>query len=310
MTDTQLRRMMNASAEMVGVGPPPLADIAAEAGRRRSRRRRTLAAACLAAGLGFTAVGVGLTQGEDPGAAPAQGGDQRLDLPTSEWRPGNGGDGAGIAGVLRVDDEGCVYLGNVEPRYPLRQQVLWPADWSAALVHGTLVLFDENGTTVAREGDHVSTGGGYSEGSPQQPCASGDSVAYVQSSVEVVGRVDAVRTELDLPTNDWEPGDGGRHALIKGEIFVDFDGCVRLGSPLRPDQAVTPVWPRGFSAIVEDDRLTLYAPGGAPIARDGDTLSMGGGYGYPSNDSDLPCLPTQGQVANVESEVTVAVPQR
>lgn len=89
--------------------------------------------------------------GKDPGDA--------VDLPTSEWTPGNGGDSAGIPGVLSLDSEGCVYLDNEG------QQIwaVWPKGFTARDPEGRLELMDPSGDVVAVEGDELFLGGGYTK---------------------------------------------------------------------------------------------------------------------------------------------------
>lgn len=303
MSEQQLRTLLESSASGLGTGPAPIAAIETLAIRRRTRRRG-LAAAAIVAIVG-SAITVAVVSGDDDGATlePAAN-TEPLDLPTSQWRPGDDGMDAGIPGVLRLDENDCVYLGSTDPKVPRRQPVVWPADYSAALVEGDLVLYDADGEAVAVEGDELVMGGGYIPPQAQHRCSAGNEVAYVQSEVEVVGHHEATRTELELETSDWEEGDRGLQALIQGDLHVDLDGCVVLGDPYR-GQAERVVWPKGFAAAVENDRLTLFDANGQPVARDGDTVSMGGGHlPAPASPRSL-CSPVGGEVPYAQSTVSV-----
>ncbi|RIJ70748.1 META domain-containing protein [Nakamurella silvestris] len=63
-----------------------------------------------------------------------------------------------LAGRLVLTSTGCVALtsgANGEPRV-----IVWPTGFTARLVDGSLVVLDQDGTVVAREGDRISVRGG------------------------------------------------------------------------------------------------------------------------------------------------------
>lgn len=115
-------------------------------------------------------------------------------------------------------------------------------------------------------------------------------------------------TTVRLPVSGWTPGGGGEEALIQGVLRLDDEHCVYLESGqdgADPGQ-VWPVWPAGYKAVREGERLTLLDGSGKVVAHDGDQVSMGGGYGPAGTFAGQPCLPESGEVAIVQSEVTVS----
>jgi hypothetical protein len=184
MSERQLRTLLERSASTIPTGQPPMPMIE-RMGRRRGRRRLVgaMGAAVCVIGLGTTlAFRVSSNEGEAT-LTPAEE-LVAIDLPTSGWRPGEGGDGAVIEGVLQLDAEGCVYLGGLPGSdASQRMPVVWPAEYSAAVVDGVATLFDADGNPVATEGDRIRMGGGFSAGVSDHRCAAGE-VAYVQSDVE------------------------------------------------------------------------------------------------------------------------------
>lgn len=109
---------------------------------------------------------------------------QVVDLPTSDWEPGDGGDGAGIGGVLSIDDRGCVYLD----AGGTKTWTVWPKGYTAVVSQGSLHLLDAEVNEVAEEGDELFLGGGFtSDFTPLTGagCLPEDGeVAIVQSNVD------------------------------------------------------------------------------------------------------------------------------
>jgi len=84
--------------------------------------------------------------------------DGPVDLPTSDWEPGDFSMQALITGVLGVDEAGCVLLRGEEgfdSRY-----VAWPHGYTATRTDGTVTLFDAAGRPVAVERQAIRAGGG------------------------------------------------------------------------------------------------------------------------------------------------------
>ena len=115
-------------------------------------------------------------------------------------------------------------------------------------------------------------------------------------------------TTVRLPVSGWTPGSGGYDALIQGVLRLDEEHCVYLeaGQDGADPGRVWPVWPAGFKALRDGERLTLLDGAGRVVAHDGDRVSMGGGYGPAGTFVGQPCLPESGEVAIVQSEVTVS----
>lgn len=114
-------------------------------------------------------------------------------------------------------------------------------------------------------------------------------------------------TTVRLPVSGWTPGSGGYDARIQGVLRLDEDHCVYLeaGQDGADPGTIWPVWPAGFKAVREGERLTILDGAGKTVAHDGDQVSMGGGYGPVGTFAGQPCLPETGEVAIVQSAVTV-----
>jgi hypothetical protein len=114
-----------------------------------------------------------------------------------------------------------------------------------------------------------------------------------------------------LPVSGWAPGSGGDTAPIEGVLAVDANKCVYLTPSVRggnePDK-IWPVWPEGYHATLDGNRLSLYDHGDEVVAVDGDHLRMGGSAAPAGNFATQPCLPDSGTVAVVQSAVEVVRP--
>jgi hypothetical protein len=137
--------------------------------------------------------------------------------------------------------------------------------------------------------------------------AAGFGVVSLVSAGDETARGVTVR----LPVSGWAPGSSGGDALIQGTVRIDADHCVYLGTEEGAQgtaDKVWPVWPAGFRATREGGAVTIFDPDGHAVARSGDTVRMGGGYGPAGTFQGQPCLPDDGEVAIVQSEVTVLQP--
>ena len=127
--------------------------------------------------------------------------------------------------------------------------------------------------------------------------------------VSLVSAGDETRggTTVRLPVSGWTPGAGGDSAQIQGVLRVDPQHCVYLESGQNGDQpgAVWPVWPAGYHATLDHNRLSLYDDHDKVVAVDGDRVQMSGGNAPVGNFATQPCLPDSGEVAVVQSGVTV-----
>jgi hypothetical protein len=84
-----------------------------------------------------------------------------------------------MEGVLEVED-GCVYVANGGERW----LALWPEGYTATRSEGRLDVRDGDGTPVAREGMHVTLGGG-----EVNPVEVGGSAASTRYATEQTGQV-------------------------------------------------------------------------------------------------------------------------
>lgn len=114
---------------------------------------------------------------------------------------------------------------------------------------------------------------------------------------------------VHLPVSGYAPsGQGGGSTQIEGTLRLDDDHCVYLTPSQRggnePDQ-IWPVWPAGYHAVLDGNRVTIYDADDEVVAVDGDLVRMSGGYAPVSTFTTEPCLPGSGDVAVVESDVTV-----
>lgn len=91
--------------------------------------------------------------GSDMAAPPEQQGVQ-LNLPTSEWQPGDEMMFAQITGVLRLDDQGCLAFEGT------RTPPVWPKGFTAYRHDGEVTLYGPEGEVVATDGDTIESAGG------------------------------------------------------------------------------------------------------------------------------------------------------
>jgi hypothetical protein len=111
---------------------------------------------------------------------------RKVALLTSDWEPGDAGDGAALSGELTYDDDGCVRVGG--------EVVVWPKDFEATVQRvgptDQLKIYDPAREIVARSGNVLSLGGGMADAGAYagRTCApAAGEVFFVQSQVKVVG---------------------------------------------------------------------------------------------------------------------------
>jgi hypothetical protein len=127
--------------------------------------------------------------------------------------------------------------------------------------------------------------------------------------VSLVSAGDDVRSgvSVHLPVSGYAPAGGGGSAVIEGVLSVDADHCAYLapvpgsGAPAK----VWPVWPAGYHATLDHNRLSLYDDHDKSVAVDGDHVRMTGGSAPVGNFASEPCLPDTGDVPVVQSDVEV-----
>lgn len=111
-------------------------------------------------------------------------------------------------------------------------------------------------------------------------------------------------TTVRLPVSGWagEAGEAGDGAELEGVLAVDDRSCVYLDTDAGD---VVPVWPAGYRASLDHNRLRLLDADGADVARDGDRVRLGGGSVPAGTFSAEPCVPDSGEVFAVRSDVSV-----
>ena len=117
-------------------------------------------------------------------------------------------------------------------------------------------------------------------------------------------------TTVRLPESGYAPTSAGDGALIQGVLRLDADHCVYLesGQAGADPGRLVPVWPAGYKASREGERLTVYDAQGKVVAHDGDELRTSGGFTAARTFSGEPCLPETGDVAVIQSSVEVLTP--
>ncbi|GAB6983633.1 hypothetical protein [Nocardioides pyridinolyticus] len=132
---------------------------------------------------------------------------------------------------------------------------------------------------------------------PVLVAAAGFGIVSLVSAGEESGSGTTVR----LPVSGWA-GDAGDGAALEGVLALDEDRCVYLDTD-RGD--VVPVWPAGYHATLDHNRLRLFDGDDDEVARDGDRVRVGGGSIPAGTFSSEPCVPDTGEVFAVQSDVTV-----
>ena len=126
-------------------------------------------------------------------------------------------------------------------------------------------------------------------------------VAFGIVSLVSAGDETGSGTTVRLPVSGWAGG-GGDGALLEGVLDVDDDQCVYVQTAVGREYAV---WPAGYHASLDHNRLRLFDSHGDEVAQDGDRIRAGGGALPVGTFSTEPCLPDEGSVFAVQSDVTV-----
>ncbi len=100
-------------------------------------------------------------------------------------------------------------------------------------------------------------------------------------------------TDVPISTSAWQPGDGGRLALIAGTLKANDAGCLHVGGS-------DIVWPAGFTATTPSPgTVQVRRPDGAVVAETGRTFRTVGSWASPAG--GLVCrASTAGEVATVQ----------
>lgn len=108
-------------------------------------------------------------------------------------------------------------------------------------------------------------------------------------------------TTVRLPVSGWA-GASGDGAALEGVLALDADRCVYLDTGRGE---VVPVWPAGYHATLDHNRLRLLDGDDDEVAQDGDRIQVSGGSIPAGTFSSEPCVPDTGDVFAVQSDVTV-----
>jgi hypothetical protein len=113
---------------------------------------------------------------------------------------------------------------------------------------------------------------------------------------------DTAETAIKVPTSGWIPGQAGGDAVIRGTLSVDEHRCVYLQGS---EGLLWPVWPAGFRARLDEaGKVSLYDGKDHLVARDGQDVQASGSYTSAAGFAGETCLPSEGEVAVVQSAVT------
>ena len=108
-----------------------------------------------------------------------------------------------------------------------------------------------------------------------------------------------------LLVSSWKPGQNAGSDQILGVLAQDDDGCPVLTSGT---ESLPVLWPAGYSARVSPGgTLTVYDPSDQAVARADQEVRAVGSV-VDAADAPIagrPCAPTEGRVAEIQSEVQV-----
>lgn len=111
-------------------------------------------------------------------------------------------------------------------------------------------------------------------------------------------------TAIKVPTSDWIPGQASGTETIRGNLAIDERRCTFLRA--EDGSQLWPVWPAGFYARLDGaGRMRLYDGADHLVARDGEGVQATGTYATSEGFAGETCLPRDGDVAVVQSEVTL-----
>jgi hypothetical protein len=106
-------------------------------------------------------------------------------------------------------------------------------------------------------------------------------VALVMLAVvgcQAAGPTPSPPTLVAIPTAEpLRPGDGCMDALMSGVLAADPQMGLAVQAP--DGAAIVVVWPHGWAAVDQDGMRILVNDRGAPVARVGDHVEIGGGQG-------------------------------
>lgn len=201
-----------------------------------------------------------------------------------------------IADSVQILPENYTTVPFVEGNYPLA--------WNAAIAEAGL-LPDGRLPTCGQGDVCVSHPRVLPDPAPGTVVAVGSTVTLFPTTVP--------GESVDLPTSEWEPGDPSQLALYGGIVSIGEQGCVVLTAPgagiegygSENEPPTYAVWPKDYTATIVDGELHILGPDGDLVARQGDLISVGGGFGSASS-FPHPCLPDgDHEIFVIQSPVTV-----
>jgi len=107
-----------------------------------------------------------------------------------------------------------------------------------------------------------------------------------------------------VPTSEWIPGQPGGDTRFQGALAADEHDCVYLET--ADQHQIWPIWPAGYTAKVDSQGVvTVYDGKNAVVAREGQQVQMTGSPTSARSYAGERCLPGDGDVAVIQSSVTV-----
>lgn len=98
-------------------------------------------------------------------------------------------------------------------------------------------------------------------------------------NVDVAPTPSTAPAAIAIPTSSWKPGDPANLARAEGVLTATADGCLYLKNAHGEIVAGGLIWPAGYSARLVNDVIEVTRPDGAIVARTGQPLVVGGGFG-------------------------------
>ena len=110
-------------------------------------------------------------------------------------------------------------------------------------------------------------------------------------------------SQVRVPTSDWIPGQAGGSTRIEGQLTSDAKHCVYLRT--ADGQDLWPVWPAGYTGRLDDQgNVSVYDGQDQLVAREGSRVLASGSPASAAGYTGEACLPDDGKVVLVQSEVT------
>jgi hypothetical protein len=112
------------------------------------------------------------------------------------------------------------------------------------------------------------------------------------------------QTPISIATSSWKPGDPANLARQEGILTATASQCLYLRNTHGELATGGLVWPAGYTAREVDGSIEVARPDGVVVAKTGQRLVVGGGFG----DSDSAVCPGIGAGPNDVFYVTAELP--